>query len=505
MTIAAGAGAVGRLREALGEVADLERAAAVLRWDQETFMPAGGVEDRAAQLATLSRLSHERFTSAEVSRLLEAAEASASGLDPDGDDASLVRVTRRDLERMLRVPGELVAEIARAVTLAQPVWHEALARSDWTLFAPAMERTVELSRRLVEALGYPDRPYDALIDLGEPGLTTDRLESLFGELRAAIVPLLAELSAHADRVDGSALDRPCAEERQPAFALGVVAELGYDLERGRQDLSTHPFCTSFGPGDVRLTTRTGPTLGDSCLFSSIHEAGHGMYNQGIPRSLDRTPLWSGASSGIHESQSRLWENLVGRSRPFADWLAPRLRAAFPESLGDLDAETFWRAANRVQPSYVRVDADEVTYNLHIVLRFEVERDLLEGRLAVADVPEAWSARLCDLLGLDRPSDALGPLQDIHWTGGLGEFVGYTLGNLVSAQLMAAARRELPDLEAGFAAGEFAPLLGWLRDRVHRHGRKFTPDELVERATGSPISAGPWIAYVREKFRALYGL
>jgi carboxypeptidase Taq len=499
------ADAVVRLREVLGEVADLERAAAVLRWDQETYMPTGGVEDRAAQLATLSRMSHERFTSPELSGLLDAAEAEVAGRGPETDEASLVRVTRRDLERMLRIPAELVAEIARAVTLAQPVWHEARARSDWATFAPAMERTVELSRRLVDALGYADRPYDALIDLGEPGLTTARLESLFGELRDAIVPLLVELSARADRVDDSVLGRPCAEERQVTFALDTIAALGYDLERGRQDLSAHPFCTSFGPGDVRVTTRTGPTLGDSCLYSSIHEAGHAMYNQGIPRSLDRTPLWSGASSGIHESQSRLWENLVGRGLPFAEWLAPRLRAAFPESLADLDAEVFWRASNRVRASYVRVDADEVTYNLHVVLRFEVERDLLESRLRVADVPEAWAARLHDLLGLDRPTDALGPLQDIHWTAGLGEFVGYTIGNLVSAQLMEAARREVPDLEAGFAAGDFAPLLGWLRERVHSHGRKFTPDELVERATGQPISAGLWIAYVREKYAGLYGL
>ncbi|HXM56545.1 MAG TPA: carboxypeptidase M32, partial [Candidatus Dormibacteraeota bacterium] len=275
--------------------------------------------------------------------------------------------------------------------------------------------------------------------------------------------------------------------------------------RGRQDRSAHPFCTSFGPGDVRMTTRTGGTLGDSCLYSSIHEAGHAMYNQGVPRSLDRTPLWSGASSGVHESQSRLWENLVGRGRPFADWLVPRLRTAFPESLGDLEPEVFWRAANVVRPSYIRVDADEVTYNLHILLRFEVENDLLEGRLRVADVPEAWGARVRELLGLEAPGDADGPLQDIHWTGGLGEFIGYTLGNLISAQLMEAARGDLPDLDAGFAAGEFAPLLGWLRERVHAHGRKFTPDELVERATGGPITAGPWIAYAREKFAGLYGL
>jgi carboxypeptidase Taq len=498
-------GALGGLREALGEVADLERAAAVLEWDQETFMPPGGVEDRASQLATLSRLAHERFTSDEVARLLDAAGSRTAGLPADSDDASLVRVTRRDLELASRVPADLVAARARATALARPAWLEARSRSDWALFVPAMERSVELSRRLADALGYEDRPYDALIALMEPGLTTARVEALFGELRAAVVPLVGELTAHDDRVDGAVLDRPCDEERQLPFALDVIAALGYDLERGRQDLSAHPFCTSFGPGDVRLTTRTGGTLGESCLFSSIHEAGHAMYNQGVPRSLDRTVLWGGASPGVHESQSRLWENMVGRGLPFAEWIVPRLRAAFPESLGDLGAEPLWRASNRVRPSYVRVDADEVTYNLHVLLRFEVESALLDGSLRARDVPEAWNAGVRDLLGLEPPGDRDGALQDIHWTEGLGGFVGYTIGNLISAQLMVAARRDLPGLDAGFAAGEFAPLLGWLRDNVHRHGRKFTPDELMQRAAGGPITAGPWIAYVREKFTALYGL
>jgi carboxypeptidase Taq len=505
VSAAAAPGALAGLREALGEVSDLHRANAVLHWDQETCMPPGGVEDRANQTATLSRLAHERFTSAELARLLEAAESEVAGMPDDSEEASLVRVTRRDLERLTRVPPELVAEMARAAAYAQPVWHEAKAASDWSRFAPAMERTVELSRRLTEALGYEDRPYDALIETSEPGLTTSRVEALFAEIRAGIAPLVDGIARHADRVDGSLMDRPCDPERQIRFARDTIIHLGYDLERGRQDLSAHPFCTSFGPGDVRLTTRTGPSLGDSALYSSIHEAGHAMYNQGVPRALDRTPLWGGASSGVHESQSRLWENLVGRSRPFAEWLVPRLRAAFPDTLADAEPEAFWRAVNRVQPSYIRVDADEVTYNLHILLRFQVENDLLDGRLRVADVPEAWAAQLQDLLGLGRPGDREGPLQDVHWTDSIGDFVGYTLGNLIGAQLMDAARRDLPDLEAGFAGGDFRPLLAWLRDRVHRHGRKLTPDELVERATGSPIVAGPWLAYVREKFTGLYGL
>jgi carboxypeptidase Taq len=368
-----------------------------------------------------------------------------------------------------------------------------------------MEITVDLSRRVAEALGYAERPYDALLELQEPGVTTARVETLFAELKAAIVPLLAELMAHAGRVDASVLERPCDRERQLALAVETIESLGYDLQRGRQDLSAHPFCTSFGPGDVRVTTRTGATLGDSCIFSSIHEAGHAMYEQGLPRSLDRTPLWDGASPGVHESQSRLWENLVGRSRPFIEWFLPRLRQAFPESLADVDAETFWRAVNVVRPSYLRVDADEVTYNLHVLLRFEIETELLEGRLAVADVPAAWAERVRTYLGLEPPDDLRGPLQDIHWTGGLGRFVGYTLGNLISTQLVTAARRDLPDLDVDLAAGRFTPLRDWLRTHVHRHGRKLTPDDLVRRASGQPIEAASWIAYVREKYSALYGL
>ena len=503
MTAVAAPTALDDLRRALAEVADLQRAAAVLGWDQETCMPPGGVEDRANQLATLLSLAHERFTSPEVARLLDRAETEVAGLAPESDEGSLVRVTRRDVTEASRLPAALVAEQARESARARPVWQEARQRSDWSRFAPAMERMVDLSRRIAEAFGYPDRPYDALIARTEPGLTTARVEGLFAQVREAVVPLLRELETHAERAGDSLMDRPCPEDQQMAFALRTIVYLGYDLERGRQDLSAHPFCISFGPGDVRLTTRLGRTLGESCLYSSIHEAGHALYEQGIPRSLDRTPLWDGASPGIHESQSRLWENLIGRSLPFCEWLVPRLREVFPATLEGADAATFWQAVNRVRPTYIRVDADEVTYNLHILLRFEIENELLEGRLGVADVPEAWAQRLHDYLGLERPRDREGPLQDIHWTDGLGGFVGYTLGNLVSAQLLAAVRRELTDLDGRLARGEFAALLGWLRDRVHRHGRKFTPDELVRRATGQAIVAEPWIAYVREKFGELY--
>ncbi len=469
-------------------------------------MPQGGVADRANQVSTLRRIGHQRFTSEVVGRLLEAAADEVAGREPDSFEASLVRVTRRDYDDMVKLPAGLVARQAREETISHPIWVEAKRLGDWALFEPRMAVTVELARQTAEALGYQDRPYDALIGLSEPGLTTARMEALFSQLKAEIVPFLGAVAERADRVDDSVLSRPCAAGPQLAFSLEVIQELGYELERGRQDLSAHPFCTAFGPGDVRLTTRTGKTLFDSCVFSSIHESGHGMYYQGVPRALDRTPLWGGASPGVHESQSRLWENLVGRSLPFWRHFMEPMRAHFGSALDGCDAEGFYRAVNRVQPSYSRVDADEVTYNLHVMLRCEIENDLLEGRLAVADVPEVWNAKLQEYLGLAPAPVANGPLQDIHWTfPSLGSFIGYTMGNLISAQLMETVRRDLPDLDARVEAGDFAALLGWLRANVHSHGRKLTPNELVERITGKPIQPGPWVAYVRRKYSELYGI
>lgn len=498
--------AVAQLKKLLAEVSDLNRAAAVLEWDQETYMPPGGVEDRANQLSTLRRIAHRRFASPEAGALLERAEADVQGMAGDSDEASLVRVTRRDRELSVRLPDDLVAAIAREGAISRPVWLEARSRGDWALFAPRMAVTVDLARQTAEALGYERRPYDALIGRAEPGLTTSIVETLFARLREAIVPLVADIAGRADRVDDAVLDRVFDPDRQVAFSLELIRHLGYDLARGRQDLSAHPFCTSFGPGDVRLTTRVRRNIRDSCLFSSIHEAGHAMYNQGLPRSLDRTPLWGGASPGVHESQSRLWENLVGRSRPFWTHFFPKLRGEFPLSLAGVDAEDFYRASNRVQPSYLRVDADEVTYNLHIMLRFEIENDLLEGSLRVGDVPEAWNSKLLSCLGLPAPPVDQGPLQDIHWTRPtFGGFVGYALGNVIGAQVMETIREELPELDSQVAAGDFAPLLGWLRERVYAHGRKFTPGELVERVTGRSITPEPWIAYARHKFGDLYGL
>jgi len=495
-----------RLKAILAEVTDLSRAAALLEWDQETYMPSGGVAARSDQLSTLLRLSHVRFTADEVGHLLSELEDETSGQPFDSYEASLIRVTRRDYEQERKLPPDLVAEAARASSAARPLWEKARREGDFKIFAPALEKNVELNRQIADALGYAQRPYDALLDRNEPGLTTDQLETIFAELKRAIVPLVADIARHADAVDDRVIYRGFDPAAQLRYALDLVATLGYDLERGRQDISTHPFSTSFGPGDVRITTRVSRDFFNECLFGSIHESGHAMYNQGIGDDIDRTPLWGGASPGVHESQSRLWENLVGRSHPFWKHFFPSLQKAFPEQLRGVDDEAFFKAVNKSYPSLIRVEADEVTYNLPVLLRFELENEMLEGKLKVKDLPEAWNSRINSYLGINVPNDREGALQDIHWSYvGFGVFPGYTLGNLIGAQLMEKIRTEIKDLDSQIEAGQFTSLLGWLRLNVHRHGRKFTPNELLERATGKPLEAGPWIGYVREKFGSLYGI
>jgi len=493
------------LKDILAEVSDLSHAALLLEWDQETYMPPGGVQSRSEQLSTLLRLSHVRFTSGEVGGLLDSLEGKVDG-DFDSDDASLVRVTRRDYEEARKLSPDLIAEVARAGSTARPVWEKARHDENYTLFAPYLEKNVELNRRIADSLGYKERPYDALLNRTEPGMKTSELEAIFAELKEAIVPLVADIGRHADAVDDRVLRREFDTDLQVSYALEVVKRLGYDLERGRQDISTHPFSSGFGPDDVRITTRVSREFFNECLFGSIHESGHAMYEQGMGRDIARTPLYGGASPGVHESQSRLWENLVGRGRAFWRYFYPSLQAVFHESLHNVDEETFYRAVNRSYPSLIRVEADEVTYNMHVLLRFELENEMLEGKLKVMDLPEAWNARVKSYLGVDVPNDRQGALQDIHWSFvSFGIFPGYTIGNLIGAQLMEKVRADIPDLDSQIERGEFGALLGWLRKNVHRHGRKFTPNELMERATGKPLTAMPWIAYVRKKFGALYGL
>jgi len=496
---------IDELKEVLAEVAHLEEAARVLYWDMETYIPAGGFEGRGRVIATLQKRSHDLFTSERMGSLLESAAAETEGRDFDSDEASLVRVTRRDLERERRIPTDLVGAIAEASIAAAPAWRAARENDDFALFAPHLEKTVELSRRKAEALGYSDRPYDALL-YSEPGMTTAELERIFGRLKEAIVPLVRRITENAHKVDASLLHGNFPAEAQLAFAKRTISDFGFDFERGRMDLSTHPFMMPVNHGDVRLTNRVSEDFLSMSLFGAMHESGHGMYGQGHAAELVGTPLWDGASPGFHESQSRLYENLIGRSRPFwKRWFAD-LQAAFPDQLGSVDVEAFYRAINKVEPSLIRVEADEVTYNLHILLRFEMENELLEGKLKVAEVPNAWNAKMEEYLGVEPPNDTLGALQDIHWSfAELGGFPGYTLGNIIGAQLMVAIRSDIPDLDDQVEAGEFGALQAWLIERVQRHGRKFTPAELLQRATGQPMDAGPWISYVEAKFGEIYEL
>ncbi|HEV2282840.1 MAG TPA: carboxypeptidase M32 [bacterium] len=496
--------AVAALRSHLATIADLKASAAVLRWDQETLMPPGGTEGRALALATLARLAHEQLTADATRRLLDAAEAAVRGADPASDDAALVRVTRRDLDRARKLPAEFVAEQRRVAAVATHVWRDARRANDFAAFRPHLEQLFQLARREADYIGYAGHPYDALVDRYDPGVTARELETLFGRLLEVVVPLVRGIASRAGAVDAGILDADFDEAAQRTFALEIVRAFGYDTRRGRLDLSAHPFSTKFHRDDVRITTRYGPRL--SAVFGTFHESGHAMYSQGTSPALERSPLSDGAGSGIHESQSRMWENLVGRSRAFWEHAFPRLRRAFPEQLKSADAERVYRAVNHVEPGLIRVRADEVTYNLHIVLRFELERALLTGDLAVRDLPDAWAGKMRAYLGLTPPDDADGVLQDIHWSSGLvGSFPSYTLGNVASVQLFEAARRARPSLTDDIRAGRFAALYGWMRDHVYAHGRKFLPSELLRRATGSVLTAEPYLGYLRDKFTDLYGL
>lgn len=507
--------AIQELRERLAELSDLAAAGSLLGWDQQTMMPERGADRRAEQLGTLGKLLHERFTDPAIGRLLDAAEAdgltpevaASADDDPRAIDAALVRVTRRDWEKARRVPSELAAKIARAGALGHAAWVEARERSDFAAFLPALRRNVELKLRYVECFDGFDDPYDVLLDDYEEGMTSAEVDALFGELRAALVPLIAAIAERADAVDDSLLRGDFPVERQRALVRSVLERLGWSSDGWRLDEAAHPFATTIGgPGDVRLTTRYDPGYVGMALYGAIHELGHGLYESQIDPALARTPLGEGVSLGVHESQSRLWENIVGRGRPFAGWLHGRLVESFPERFTDVDADAFFRAVNRVSPSLIRVEADEATYGLHIILRFELERAMIAGTVRLEDLPQEWNARMREYLGVEVPDDARGVLQDVHWSGGdIGYFATYALGNLIAAQLWERARADLPDLDDALAAGDGAPLRGWLREHVHRFGRRLPPRDLVQRATGAPIRVEPFINYLNGKLRPIYGL
>ena len=493
--------AVTELKASLARIDDLGKAAAVLSWDQQTYMPPGGVRARVNQLTRLSELAHAYSTDPQLGAQISAAEEAA---EPGTDAAALVRVARREYDQATKLSPELVSELTQTTAEANQIWEIARAEAGFKSFAPHLTKIVELSRQVAEACGYADHPYDGLLDIYEPGMTTKALKTLFSELEAEIVPLVKTVGEQARTGEDESLHGTFDEKTQLDYAWQTVTKWGLDAKRSRQDLTTHPFCTSFDIGDVRITTRVREDYLPYSLFPTMHESGHAMYEQGIKPSYARGPLGRGASLGVHESQSGLWENLVGRSKEFWKKNYVGLLETFPQ-LKNTSLADFYLAINAVKPSFIRVEADELTYNLHILMRFDLETALLDGNLKVQELPEAWNAKVKEYLGITPPSDAQGVLQDVHWSAGLiGYFPTYTIGNVLSVQLWDAAQKEA-EVAKGVAQADYAPLLQWLRTHVHQHGAALLPAELTVQATGQPLNTKPYLSYLKQKYSQLYGL
>jgi carboxypeptidase Taq len=485
--------ALDRLKRILGEVADLKHAEAVLDWDARVSMPPGGAAARADASATLTRLSHERFASDEVGGLL--GELDAAGADPESDEGALVRVTRRLWERTRRVPSELAGEMARTNGVAVAAWDRAKAGSDFASFAPHLERQLELKRRYIDCFPETGTAYDVLLEDYEEGMTTSEVATVFGRLKDELIAIVER--RRGDTVEPPRGPFPVASQREAGRR--ILEAFGVDDSTWRIDETPHPFASKPGVGDIRLTTHTDENDLTS-LFSTMHEFGHGVYENDVDLSFARTPLGGGTSSAVHESQSRTWENLVGRSPGFWRWFYPRLQALFPDRLNGVDEGSFVRSVNGVRPGLIRGDADEVTYGLHIILRFELEQELLARSVYVHDLPRVWNARMQEYLGVDVTDDARGVLQDMHWAVGLfGYFPTYQLGNIISVQIWERAVADLGDLDEHFARGEFSSLREWLREHVYRHGSKYPPRDLLRRVTGSDLDPEPYLRYLHAKF------
>ncbi len=491
-----------RLYELWGEIRDLSATGDLLEWDQEINMPPAGVEARGKMVATLAGLKHRALTSPELADVLDAcAEAAPAG----SALAAQVRCARHDVDRAAKIPLELAREIAEARVTGLEAWRQARASADFGLFETQLARLVELARRQATAIKPGGNVYDALLDSFEPGITEAELMPLFDQLKGALIPLVRSVAASGVEVDETPAQGELPPDRQRSFCRFLAETVGFDFNRGRLDGSTHPFCVGIAFGDVRMTWRYDAGDFRPAVFGVLHESGHGLYEQGLPAALERTPAGEAVSLGVHESQSRLWENHVGRSRGFWRWLLPRYREAFPGA-PSAGVDRIWPLLHTVKPSLIRVEADEATYNLHVLARFEVERALFGGELEVRDLPAAWDDLYDQLLGIRPPNAAVGLLQDIHWSQGMfGYFPTYTLGTVAAAQLFAAAERELGDLEAAFAAGELAPLLAWLRAEVHAHAGLYQAPELIERATGKPLAADDLLAYLRGTAEEVYGV
>jgi len=488
----------------LQPISDLGKTMALLAWDQQVMMPRGGAPIRAEQLATVGRIAHERFTSPEIGRLLDDLRDWGEQQEYDSFEASLIRVVSRDWEKARRVPADLRAEMSRSAALAQPVWVDARKNNDFASFLPVLRKNLDLRKRYIECFDVTDEPYDVVLDDFERGMKTAEVRRLFDYVKEHQAPLVKEVAAVSEEHAPAGPEFPLEDQKR--FELEVARAFGFDDQCWRLDPTVHPFASGTGTTDIRITTRYFPDNLDG-LFAVMHEFGHGLYEHQVDPSLERTPLARGVSLGMHESQSRMWENLVGRSLPFWRHFFPRLQETFPGAFDGYDAERWYREVNTVEPSLIRVEADEATYNLHIILRFELEQAMLADEFPIEQLPEEWNRRIWDYLGIEVPTDTEGVLQDVHWSGGsIGYFPTYALGNLISAQIWEKVTADLPGLYDDFERGEFGALRDWLRENLHRYGRKFTPGETLQRVVGSSeIDPEPYVRYLREKLAGIYGI
>jgi carboxypeptidase Taq len=478
----------------------------LLGWDERTYMPRLGSAHRAEQIALLARMTHEMVTAHPIGELLQEVEGSELIRENDGPAAANFREIKRVHDRAVKIPKELVEEIARVSTRAQQIWQESREKDNFSAFRPWLDKIVALKQQEAQAVGYREAAYDALLDEYEPGATTAELTGIFSALRKELVPLVQSIIATGKQPRRDILEREYATEQQESFSRAAAKAVGFDFEGGRLDITAHPFCSGIGPGDCRITTRYHPKHFNDAFFGTLHEAGHGIYDQGLDPEQYGTPLGSAVSLGIHESQSRLWENQVGRSRAFWEHFYPQARKLFSSALADVSIDDFVFAINDVRPSFIRVEADEATYNLHIILRFEMEQALINGELKCADVPGAWNEKFEHFFDLKPPTDKLGCLQDIHWSmGGIGYFPTYTLGNLYAAQFMASAKRDLGDLDMDFRNGEFGRLKEWLNEKIHRGGQRYRAGDLCRRVTGKPLSHQYFLTYLHDKYSRYYGI
>lgn len=492
------------------QVIDLGSASGLLGWDQRTHMPAKGAAARAEVLGTLAELGHRIFTSDETGELLDHLAGYATSQPEDSDERALWRIVKREYDKERRVPTELTAELSRAAIRGYEAWAQARPASDFASFLPALERVIELQKQVVTIHREADPTivddYDVLLDDFEPGLTAAEVTRVFDRLREATMPLVQQVVEGADKVSDALVHGSFPVERQRALVRRVLDQLGYEADSWALDETAHPFAQPISIQDIRLTTKYEDDFLNPSLFGTMHEFGHGLYERNVAPELDRTPLARGASMAWHESQSRMWENFVGRGLPFWSWGLPRLQEAFPGTFDHVSPDQVFKSVSRFAPSLIRIEADELTYNLHIIIRFELGRDLFSGAVAPRDLPEAWNAKVREYLGIEVPDDANGVLQDVHWGSGLfGYFPTYALGNVLAAQLWKRILADIPDLEDDFSCGEFGRLREWLAGNIHRHGRKYMPKVLLQKVLGvSEFDPEPLIGYLTTKVNALYG-